>query len=363
MKFLHLVVALLVGSRLVGQASGGTVVVLDNGLVGDGHLMVAGDEYGFFGPALAGGAATFDPIGEIPDETWGFYGALLVADESGSRRWLASNTEDTFNGGMGGEPLTSVDADEATESRRVSSFVVPGVFNGELEVDLEQQVGSHPVPHFSQTYSFTNRTSSSRTLTVMAFADPDLEWVGNFRNDMVGVIPERQSLFFIEPTDVGELSSVADGERALRVLFRGSTDDPAGSRFHYLAMRAERNGAAGTAGRYLYDTVGIDPSLCLGLTCDSSIADSMRVVKRGIPAVPSVNDDLFPQDGLSDGLGDVAGALQWTTVIPAGESWSVQIEYLTGASVPEPDSLSMMHMVWLSLVVLLSPNRRVARRQ
>src|SRR5262245_55655258 len=111
---------------------------LSDGVSGDGHMEMRGDQYGAFGPFSINdpGIGNYDPNGAVGLRPWLFWSGLMLTNGT-DFQWLMD--ADDWPGDFGGRMLdTELVSDVPTNSTRTSSFNVSLL--GDLRVDLVQEV-------------------------------------------------------------------------------------------------------------------------------------------------------------------------------------------------------------------------------
>ncbi len=290
--------------------------ILTDGVSGDGHMEIRGDQYGAFGPFSVSnpGRGRYDPDGPVGLRPWSFWSAIMLTDGF-DWQWLMD--ADDWPGDFGSRMLDEeVISDESTGSKRTSSFDV-SLFS-DLQVDLVQELSPYNIV---QTYTFRNEGKSPLELTALWETDVDMEFAQGALDNRAGfVLDENPRVYFIEDSDVeGEGDpGVADRDRRISVVAH------AGDNVELDGVLAVRT-PVGTGGAthlhfYAQKTFGIE----------EDYLDSVQEILGGGNGTPvfDIDDD---GDNLMDDAGDVGGAMQFTLDLPANSSGTLTLNYVGGS--------------------------------
>jgi len=311
MRLLVLVCLLTASTRVVADQE-----TLTDGVSGDGHMQIRGDQYGAFGPFSVSdpGEALYDPDGPVGLRPWSFWSAIMLTDGF-DWQWLMD--ADDWPGDFGARMLDDeVISDEFTASTRTSSFDV-SLF-GDLQVDLMQEVSPYNIV---QTYTFKNEGDSPLELTALWETDVDMEFAQGALDNRAGfVLDEDPRVYFIEDSDVqGEGDpGVADRDRRISVIAH------AGDNAELDGVMPVRTpvGTGGATHLHYY------AQRMFGIEVD--YLDSVQEIQGGGSGQPvfDIDDD---GDNLMDDSGDVGGAMQFILDLPANGSATLTFDYVGGS--------------------------------
>ena len=144
---------------------------LSDGVAGDGHFEIRGDQYGAFGPfsVTDPGYGNYNPDGPLGLRPWAYWSGLMLTD---GVEWQWLMDADDWPGDFGGRMMDDeVISDESTGSTRTSSFNVS--LYGDLRVDLVQELSKYNIV---QTYTFNNLGNSLLEMKALWETDVDMEF-------------------------------------------------------------------------------------------------------------------------------------------------------------------------------------------
>ncbi len=290
--------------------------VLTDGVSGDGHMELRGDQYGAFGPFSVAdpGWANYDPDGPVGLRPWSFWSAIMLTDGE-AWQWLMD--ADDWPGDFGARMLDDdVISDASTGSTRTSSFDVP--LYGDLQVDLVQELSRYNIV---QTYTFKNQGNSPLELKALWETDVDMEFAQGALDNLAGfVLDDDPRVYFIEESDVAGDGhpGIADRDRRISVIAH------AGDNVTLEGVLAQRT-PVGTGGAthlhfYAQRMNGIE----------EDYLNSVQEIIGGGNGQPMFDID-EDGDGLMDEPGDVGGAMQFALNLPANGSATLTLNFVGGS--------------------------------
>jgi hypothetical protein len=288
--------------------------VLTDGVAGDGHMEIRGDQYGAFGSfsVMDPGFGNYNPDGPVGLRPWSYWSAIMLTD---GEQWQWLMDAEDWPGDFGARlPDDVVVADQITASARTSSFQVP--LYGDLQVDLLQELSPYNIV---QTYTFKNPGNSPLELKALWMTDVDMEFAQDALSNLAGfVLDDDPRVYFIEDSDVPGMGDpgVADRDRRISVIAQ------AGDNVTFEGALAERTpvGTGGATHLHFYAQTmnGIEEDYL------NSVQEIVR--EAGTPVLDIDEND----DNLMDEPGDVGGAMQFALAIPAQGTATLTLDFVGG---------------------------------
>jgi hypothetical protein len=281
------------------ESANGQYLDLSN-TAGVGGLNVRSNEFGDFGDRQALGTYYQSATGPAP---FMYHSQALVVTEASNLAYLVTGVKTSDSGVQNGV--------------RHTAFTMSPRGGPTLRVELSQRMAANS-PVLTQTYTFENGMSAPLVFRLIQYQDVDLlpggaQWLNK------AAVAAAGDLMVSDPAGTG-------------VSVRVASD--AGRFEGYAVYRAVPGaGFGGDLFRYLGNSGGLDP-------------DEYNVFHSGVSPIAHLtpNDDAN-HDSMSDGIGDVAVALQWRFELWPGAraTWTV-----TTSIVPEPTVLAFAHIIALA---------------
>jgi hypothetical protein len=293
--------------------------VLSDGLPGDGHMTIRGDQYGAFGPFSVNdaGFGRFNPDGPVGTRPWQFWSGLMLTDGE-TFRWLMD--ADDWPGQFGERLLDdNLLADSATSTTRESAFDIPE-YEG-LFVNLVQETPSSGY-NLVQDYTFANTGVEPLSLKLFWMSDMDIEFAQSALDNRVGFVPGNEPrVYFIEDSDVvgdGD-PGVADRDRRISVAARTSGD----IEFEGALVGRTPIGTGGATHLQYY--------LQRNHEIPEEFLNTVQELSRCEPCGEPLGSIDFDGDNLADNAGDTSGAMQFSLELPVEGVATLSLNFIGGS--------------------------------